>query len=848
MSEVGIQTVPTTAKVVVIGAGIVGNCLVGHLARLGWTDIVMIDKGPLPNPGGSTGHASNFIFPTDHNKEMAFLTVDSQNQYIELGLNNTCGGIEVARKPERMEEFNRRMTSAKAWGIDASLVTPAQIKELVPFINEEILLGGFYTPSVSCVDSLQTGTLMRDEAIAKGVLQVFANTEVLDIETDNGAVKAVVTDKGRIEAEYVVIACGVWSPRLAKMAGATIPLTPAVHQMADVGPIDILQQSGKEVAYPIVRDMDTFCYERQASGSMEVGSYAHRPIFMHPDEIPSNQASALSPTELPFTADDFDQQFEEAIELMGDILETAEIRYAINGLLSLTPDANPVLGETVEVRNLWSAAAVWIKEGPGIAQLVAEWMTYGYPHMCDPHGSDISRFYPHEKTEHHILARCTEHFNKTYGIVHPREQWASQRGMRRSPFYAREEAAGAVFFDARGWERPQWYESNAPLMQKYPEVCAPRPHEWDARWWSPIINAEHMAMRESVGMVDLTAFNEFDITGPGAKDYLQYMCVNSVDVPVGRSVYTPLLTPHGGFRGDLTIQRLGDQHFRIITGAFDGGRDNYWFNKYMPTDGSVTFTDMSAGLCTLGVWGPNAEKTMAKIVTDQSKPYDVSQTGFPYGGVREVLIDGIPCIMFRISYVGENGWEIYTKVEHGLKLWDTIAEAGQEFGIVPVGIGVYAVTGRIEKGYRLMGAELESEYNPVEAGLARPKVKSVDFMGKDAYMKARDESPAAIMCTLSMDSQRSAAGIDRFPTGGNEPILTLSGDRIVDAKGRVSRVTTAGGAPSLGTYLLLAYLPPEHAVEGTKLQVMYMNELYPVTVARVGSKPLFDPDDSRMKG
>ncbi len=416
------QTVPERAKCVIIGAGIVGNCLVGHLSRLGWTDMVQIDKGPLPNPGGSTGHASNFIFPTDHNKEMAFLTLESQRQYIDHGLNNTSGGIEVARKPERLEEFKRRMTSAKAWGIDSRLVTPAEIKELVPFINDEILLGGFYTPSVSCVDSLETGTQMRNEAVDKGALQVFANTEVLDIETEDGPggpkVKAVVTNKGRIEAEFVAIACGVWSPRIAKMAGANIPLTPAVHQMADVGPIDILQQSGKEVAYPIVRDMDTFCYERQTAGSMEVGSYAHRPIFMHPDDIPSNEESALSPTELPFTADDFDQQFEEAIDLM-DMLGEAEIRYAINGLLSLTPDANPVLGETTEVRNLWSAAAVWIKEGPGIAQIVAEWMTYGYPHLCDPHSTDISRFYPHEKTEHHILARCAEHFNKTYGIVHP---------------------------------------------------------------------------------------------------------------------------------------------------------------------------------------------------------------------------------------------------------------------------------------------------------------------------------------------------------------------------------------------------------------------------------------------
>ena len=838
--------VPARAKCVIIGAGIVGNCLAGHLARLGWTEMVLLDKGPLPNPGGSTGHASNFIFPTDHNKEMALLTLESQRQYDELGLNSACGGIEVARDEARLEEFKRRMTSAKAWGIDARLLTPAEIKELVPFINADILLGGYYTPSVSVVDSLQTGTLMRDEAVANGALQVFANTEVLDIEVTDGTVTAVVTDKGRIETEHVAIACGVWSPRIAAMAGATIPLTPAVHQMADVGPIDMLAQTNMEVAYPIIRDMDTFCYERQSAGSMEVGSYAHRPIFHHPDDIPSNEESALTATELPFTADDFDQQMEEAIDLM-EMLGDAEIKYAINGLLSLTPDAMPVLGETIEVRNLWSAAAVWVKEGPGIAQLVAEWMTFGYPKLCDPHSSDISRFYPYERTEHHIYARCAEHFNKTYGIVHPREQWASQRDMRRSPFYAREQALGAVFFDARGWERPQWYESNIDLGHRYPGRCEPRPHEWDARWWSPITNAEHLYMRDHVGMVDLTAFNEFDFEGPGTLDFLQYMCVNNVDVPVGRSVYTPLLTPHGGFRGDLTIMRLGDQRFRVITGAFDGGRDKYWFTRHMPADGSVTFTDSTSGTCTIGVWGPDAEATMAKIVTGQSKSYDVSQAGFPYGAVREVLIDGVPCTMFRISYVGENGWEIYTNTEHGLRVWDSIWEAGEEFGIRPIGIGVYAVTGRIEKGYRLMGAELESEYNPVEAGLARPKVKSADFIGKAAYLAARDAEPVTTLCTLAMLDHASADGTLRYPTGGNEPILTLDGERIVDAHGRVSRVTTAGAAPSLDSYLLLAYLPPEHAVEGNELRVMYMNELFPVSVERVGSQPLFDPDDTRMK-
>ena len=281
--------------------------------------------------------------------------------------------------------------------------------------------------------------------------------------------------------------------------------------------------------------------------------------------------------------------------------------------------------------------------------------------------------------------------------------------------------------------------STPTSLERYPDQCRPRPLEWDDRWWSPITNAEHLHLRDHVGMVDLTAFNEFDIEGPGAVEYLQHMTVNSVDVAVGRSVYTPLLDrrrrvplrPHDACVSPTTT-------VRVVTGAFDGGRDRYWFTRNLPADGSVTFTDRTSGMCTVGVWGPKAPATMAKIVTGQHEPYDVTQDGFPYGAVRDVLIDGVPCTMFRISYVGDNGWEVYTNVEHGLRVWDSIWEAGQEFDIRPVGIGVYAVTGRIEKGYRLMGAELESEYNPVEAGLARPKVKSADFIGKAAYLEARD--------------------------------------------------------------------------------------------------------------
>ena len=422
---------PTQANVVVIGAGIVGNSIAYHLARLGWKDIVLVDKGPLPNPGGSTGHASNFIFLTDHSKEMTLFTLDSVQQYQELGVFNLSGGIEVARTQERVEELKRRMASSKAWGIEADLVSPAAIKELVPFINEEIILGGFYTPGIGTVDSLRGGTLMRERAQAMGALAVLPLTEVTGIDVERGRVRAVRTSKGDIETGTVVVSCGIWSPRIARMAGAAIPLSPAVHQMISVGPVPLFADTVGEIKYPIVRDMDTNGYERQHGSDMEVGSYDHRPILWDPDDIPSIEQAKLSPTELPFTKEDFDESLEHALELMPEILGDpgVGIRHAINGLLSLTPDGLPLLGETPEVKGLWSAAAIWIKEAPGIARALAEWMTSGVPEI-DPSSSDVARFYDHHKTRAHVRARCAEGFNKTYGIVHPREQWASNRELR----------------------------------------------------------------------------------------------------------------------------------------------------------------------------------------------------------------------------------------------------------------------------------------------------------------------------------------------------------------------------------------------------------------------------------
>ena len=832
---------PAAARAVVIGGGIVGNSVLGHLAMLGWRDLVLVDKGPFPNPGGSTGHASNFIFPVDHSKEMTQLTVDSMRQYSDAGVLIECGGIEVARTEERMEELRRRMGSAKSWGVDGCrLVMPAEIKELVPYVDESILLGGFYTPSVAVVDSLRFGTIMRERARELAGANVLATTEVLGIDVEDGRVARVRTTRGDIDAEVVVVACGVWSPWLARMAGACIPLTPAVHQMIDVGPVPRFLASTAAIEFPILRDMDTNMYERQDGQGLEIGSYAHRPILYEPDEIPSIEEASLTPTELPFTQEDFELQLEHALQLVPEILrdESVGIKYAINGLLSLTPDGLPLLGETPEVKGLWSAAAVWVKEGPGVGRAVAEWMAHGESEI-DLQASDIARFYPEQKAPEHVKGRAAEGFNKTYGIVHPSEQWGSNRRVRVSPFYERERELGAVLFEAAAWERPHWYESNASLVEEY--GVEGREHEWDARWWSPIINAEHLAMRDRAAMFDLTAFCIFDVVGAGALEVVQKVAMRQLDVPHGRVVYTPVLASSGGFKSDLTIMRIDDETFRVVTGGLHGMADEKWFADHVPGDGSARIVDRTSEICTLGLWGPRARDILSSVTSD-----DVSNEGFPFARFKTIDVDGLEVVASRISYVGDLGWELYAAMADGARLWDTIWEAGRPHGIVPAGIGVYGTTGRLEKCYRAFGFELDADYNVVEADMAWGSVKDQDFVGKEAHVSQRESQPVARLCTLTIDDHTSRNGVKRYPLG-REPVTTRDGALLTDAKGRRSYVTSAGAGPSLGKHIVMAYLPPDHANEGVQLAVEYMAELYPATVAVVGSRPVFDPENARIR-
>jgi glycine cleavage system aminomethyltransferase T len=369
----------------------------------------------------------------------------------------------------------------------------------------------------------------------------------------------------------------------------------------------------------------------------------------------------------------------------------------------------------------------------------------------------------------------------------------------------------------------------------------PREHEWDSRWWSPIINAEHLAMRDRAGIVDLTAFAIFDVIGPGALDAVQRIVVAQCDVPVGRVIYSPVLDARGGFRSDLTLMRLAHDRFRVVTGGAHGMVDKKWFADRMPKDGSAVVTDLTSAWTTIGLWGPRARDILGELTND-----DISNEGFKFGTCRTIEVDSLQVLASRISYVGELGWELHLPFEHGARLWSMLHEAGSSYGAVPVGIGVYATTGRIEKGYRAYGYELDSERTIVEAGMQRPKVKAADFEGREAYLKQREEAPAAVLCTLQVEDHTSKSGQKRYMLGG-EPILARDGSPIVDDHGHRPYVTTAGSAPSLGKHLLMAYLPPAEARVGNELAVSYMEELYPVTVGSVDSTALFDPDNERIR-
>ena len=801
----------TEAAVVIIGAGIVGCSTAYHLSKLGWKNIVVVEQGPLFATGGSTSHAPGLVFQTNPSKTMTQLAQYTVDLYSQLSTEEgpayyPVGGIEIAYTEARMAELKRKLGWAKSWGIDgACLLTPAEVKAKVPLINQDAILGGYYVPNDGIAKALRAAEAMANHAQEAGSAVFYGHTTVMDIDVVDGQVQGVITDNGRIETEQVLVCAGIWGPRIGRMVGEVIPLTPVQHQYVKTGSISELASALEEVTQPIVRHQDHAMYFRQHEDCWGIGSYQHEPLLVDPDNILPHAEAPVMPSVKSFTEEHFTAAWESTKELF-PTLATAELTYKINGMFSFTPDSQSVIGESAKAKGFWVAEGVWVTHGGGVGKVVAELMTTGVPSL-DLHELDIHRFPAVCKSPDYILKAGAQQYDEVYDIIHPLDQQNHSRQLRVSPFYPRLQALGAQWFFSAGWERPQWFEVNAPLLEEYP---IPLRQGWEAKNWSPISGAEHLATRDRVALYDLTPFAKFEVAGQGATAYLQTLCANDVDKPVGKVIYTAMLDTNGGIMCDLTVSRLETEKFWVITGGSVHGHDLAWMRAHLPADGSAQIADVSSSYCCVGLWGPKAPAVLQSLTQTH-----VSKSAFKFFTHQQLYLGGIPVLASRVSYVGEEGWEIYAPTELGLALWDLLWAAGQPHGLIAAGLGAFE-TLRLEKGFFLWGRDIHTEYDPFEAGLGfAVKPNKGSFIGKEALLR-RQEYATRKLCFLTLNDPTAVVM-------GKEPVLAEDGKVL-------GYVTSAGYGYSLGRCIAYAYLPLAYAIPGTSVSVEYFGEPYAATV------------------
>jgi len=857
---------PSEAEVVIVGVGgIVGSMLAYWLAELGQKNIVGLEKSTIiPSDIASTAHASDFVYNTTHDKLGCWTTAFSRKFYEDNGFFLKKGGLEICRvgDDERWEELKRKVASGKAFGTNVSLISAAEAVEKFPLLEEESMIGAMWDPDAGLVvpRSQEVVNFAVESAKEKGALKTFTNTPATDFEIEDGKIVGVKTDKGTIKTNKVVIASGIWGPLMGDKAGVGVPLMPVEHPLLFFGPYEEIQDTEEMLVYPLLRDQGNSAYVRDTGkfhgGMLEWGYYEDKnPRLVDPEDIGNPDKTMLSDSMRYLELEEIAEPLEKAFETTPILSELGwDEKSSFNGLLSVTADAGSLIGESPEVRGFWLCEAVWVKDGPGCARLCAEAMVNGKTQV-DMHSFDISRFYPHQKEKEYVKTRAFENSQTIYTpAVHPREPYITQREMFVSPFYEREKELGGHFEnEVAGWERALAYMSNREKLDKYIKEVPLRENEWDTRHVPyDVANAEHLAMSDSVGMINLSHFPIMDIKGPDAERMLEYLSVAKVggNTPEGKVIYTNFLDEDGGVHADLTISRLGNDSYRVVTGGADGNRDWVTLRNYRDDNGlNANINIRTHDIATLGLWGPKAVEALGNFID----PNEIDIKNFPFVSAKNLTLNlsggkKVDVWAARISYVGESGWEIYfnNNKDDGLALYDSLLEVG----VVPVGIETYANSRRLEKSFRLQGADLETEYTAIEAAIQRPLVKEADFHGKAAHLAHREEDPCAILCTMTLDDL-NVSGKTRYPVGISPIIDPATGEVPIDSKGRRSYTTGMSYCPSLKKFVVMGYLPKEIAVQGKSLQIEYFNEdgdgLYPITVQIAGKGSLYDPGNERVR-
>jgi 4-methylaminobutanoate oxidase (formaldehyde-forming) len=802
--------VPARARVVVVGGGIGGCSILYWLARLGLSDAVLVERSQLTS--GSTFHSAGLVGQLRQSLTLTRMMMNSVDLYRTLGEEvdletgwREVGSLRLASSRERMEELQRQSDWAETFGLPLHLISADEAKELFPVMTTNGVYGAALLPTDGFVDPSQLTLALAKGARLHGAT-ILTDTRVTAIRTGRGRVSAVETDRGTIECEVVVNAGGIYAHEIGAMVGVHVPLIPMAHQYV------ITKDAGLPRDMPTMRDPSLLVYYRGESGGLVTGGYERNPAPWGLDGIPGTFNNQL-------LAEDWDRfaSIFEAATLRVPDLASAEIVQLVNGPEAFTPDGEFILGPS-DVEGFWVAAgfcAHGIAGSGGMGRLMAEWIISGHPEL-DTWEMDSRRFGPHYRSREYALARTDEVYATYYDVKYPGHEREAGRPLRLSPAYERLHELGAVFGEKGGWERVNWFESN---VQDGDESL--RPGGWAGRLWSPAIGAEHRACRERAALFDETSFSKLEIVGPDAADFLERLCANRVAKAVGTLTYTQLLNPRGGVECDLTVARLGEQRFRIVTGTAFGNHDRAWIQSHVG-DQRVVIEDVTSRYACFALWGPRSREILQSR-TDT----DLSTEAFGYMKAKELNVGPVPCLAQRVTFVGELGWEIYCPSEYAVALWDSLMTAGARAGLTPGGYKAIESL-RLEKGYRVWGSDVTSIDTPFEAGLGfAVRMDKGEFIGRDA-LAAAGEPRRRLVC-LVLDDPRVIAL-------GSEPVR-------VDGRA-LGRITSGGYGYSVEQSIAYAYLPAEAAGVGRRVEVVVFGE---AVGAQVMAEPLFDPTNSRVR-
>ena len=692
---------PTTTKAVIVGGGIIGCSTAYHLARLGWTDTVLLERKKLTS--GTTFHAAGLVGQLRSSASITQLLGYSVELYKSLenetGLGTGWkmnGGLRLACNEERWIEVKRQATTAHSFGLDMQLLTPDEARDLWPLMTVDDVVGAAFLPTDG-----QANPSDITQALAKGArnagARIFEDTKVTSIEIENGAIKAVHTDRGRIECEVVICCAGQWSRAFAASVGVNVPLVSVEHQYMVTEEIE-----GVTPDLPTLRDPDRLTYYKEEVGGLAMGGYERNSIAWAQNGIPKGFHYALLDSNF--------EHFEPIMQLaLGRVpaLETAGIKQLINGPESFTPDGNFIIGEAPELRNFFVGAgfnAYGIAAGGGAGMALAEWVDKGEP-PYDLWPVDIRRFgRPHFDTDW-VRTRTLEAYGKHYTMAWPSEEHDSGRPCRKSPLYDRLQKRGACFGEKLGWERSNWFADQS--AGETPQDV----YSFGRQNWFDAVGREHKAVREAAGLFDQSSFAKFTLKGPDAEVALSWIAANDVSREPGSIIYTQMLNDKGGIQCDLTVSRLSHDEYYIVTGTGFATHDFNWIARNIPADANAQLVDVTSAYSVLSLMGPNARAILSTATSD-----DVSNNGFLFGKAKRIGIAGCPVLALRITYVGELGWELHIPTEYATTVYDTIMDAGQPHGLVNTGYRAIESL-RLEKGYRAWGSDIGPDHTPFEAGL-----------------------------------------------------------------------------------------------------------------------------------